>query len=70
MFILILCISTDIGGFIVGRTIKGPKLTKISPNKTISGSLGSYITSIIAIYFYLKYVLITIVVHHLSHASQ
>ena len=45
-FALILaCISSDIGGFIFGNIFKGPKLTKISPNKTISGSLGSIIFS-------------------------
>ncbi len=45
-FTLILaCISSDIGGFIFGNILKGPKLTKISPNKTISGSFGSIIFS-------------------------
>ena len=39
--ILIGCISSDIGGYIFGKTFKGPKLTKISPNKTISGAVGS-----------------------------
>ena len=37
------CIASDIGGFIFGKFIKGPKLTKISPNKTIAGSIGSII---------------------------
>ena len=39
--ILAACIASDIGGFIVGKTLQGPKLSKISPKKTISGSLGS-----------------------------
>ena len=39
--ILIGCISSDIGGYIFGKTFKGPKLTRISPNKTISGTIGS-----------------------------
>ena len=39
--ILIGCISSDIGGYIFGKTFKGPKLTRISPNKTISGAIGS-----------------------------
>ena len=39
--ILVACIASDIGGFIVGKTLKGPKLSKISPKKTISGSFGS-----------------------------
>lgn len=44
LFITLLgCIASDIGGFIFGKIIQGPKLTKISPNKTISGSLGSLI---------------------------
>ena len=44
LFIILLgCIASDIGGFIFGKIIQGPKLTKISPNKTISGSLGSLI---------------------------
>ena len=37
------CIGSDLGGYIFGKIFKGPKLTKISPNKTISGSLGSLI---------------------------
>ncbi len=39
--ILAACIASDIGGFIVGKALKGPKLSKISPKKTISGSFGS-----------------------------
>ena len=45
--ILVICIFTDIGGYIFGRTFKGPKLTKISPNKTYSGMIGGYFLSII-----------------------
>ncbi|MDC1151009.1 phosphatidate cytidylyltransferase [Pelagibacteraceae bacterium] len=45
--ILFACISSDIGGFIFGKIFKGPKLTKISPNKTYSGAIGSLIFSII-----------------------
>ena len=40
LLILIICIFSDIGGYVVGKTIGGKKLTKISPNKTISGSIG------------------------------
>ena len=43
--ILVTCIASDIGGFIVGKVFKGPKLTKISPKKTKSGSLGSMLFS-------------------------
>ena len=46
-FLLInICVSTDIGGYIFGKIIKGPKLTKISPNKTIAGLIGSFIFAI------------------------
>ena len=41
--ILLACIASDIGGFIVGKILKGPKLSKISPKKTISGSFGSLV---------------------------
>ena len=47
LMILVICIFTDIGGYIFGRTFKGPKLTKISPNKTYSGMIGGYFLSII-----------------------
>ena len=39
--ILFSCVASDIGGYIVGKIVKGPKLTKISPNKTRSGAIGS-----------------------------
>ena len=42
--------SSDIGGFTFGKLFKGKKLTKISPNKTYSGVIGSYILSFIAVY--------------------
>ena len=51
-FILTICISTDIGGYVVGKLLNGPKLTKISPNKTYSGMLGGYFFSIISLYFF------------------
>ncbi len=50
LIIIIICISTDLGGYICGKIFKGPKLTKISPNKTYAGMFGSYIFSIIAVY--------------------
>ena len=43
--LLLTCISSDLGGYIFGKTFKGPKISKISPNKTISGSIGSFIFS-------------------------
>tara|TARA_B100000965_G_C19357436_1_gene654497 strand:- start:45 stop:689 length:645 start_codon:yes stop_codon:yes gene_type:complete len=48
LFILIICISTDIGGYIFGKIFKGPKLTKISPKKTYAGVVGGYFLSIIS----------------------
>ena len=57
IFILLLtCVASDIGGFTFGKIFKGPKLTKISPNKTISGVIGSLIFSslfILMITYYL-----------------
>ena len=49
IFILLICISTDIGGYIFGKIFKGPKLTKISPKKTYSGVIGGYLLSIIIV---------------------
>ena len=43
--ILIICIASDIGGYLFGKIFKGNKLTKISPNKTISGAIGSLMLS-------------------------
>ena len=54
--ILIICICSDLGGIIFGKYFKGPKLIKISPNKTISGSIGSFFLAIIAsiiLFYYL-----------------
>tara|TARA_B000000557_G_scaffold252634_1_gene240969 strand:- start:989 stop:1387 length:399 start_codon:yes stop_codon:yes gene_type:complete len=46
--VIIICISTDVGGYIFGNLFKGPKLTKLSPNKTYSGMIGSYFLAIIS----------------------
>tara|TARA_B100000900_G_C20233956_1_gene575102 strand:- start:161 stop:613 length:453 start_codon:yes stop_codon:yes gene_type:complete len=54
--ILLICISSDIGGILFGKILKGPKLTKISPNKTISGSLGSFIFSMLTSSILLDYI--------------
>lgn len=52
LFVLILtCVSSDIGGFVVGKIFKGPKISKISPNKTVSGAIGSIIFSSISFTF-------------------
>ena len=55
LLILIICVSTDIGGYIFGKIFKGPKLTKISPNKTYMGMIGGFILSFISASIYLDY---------------
>ena len=56
--ILLTCVASDIGGFVFGKILKGPKLSKISPNKTIAGAFGSLIFSslflLYIIYFFTK----------------
>ena len=47
--IILICISTDIGGYIFGKIFGGPKLTKISPKKTYAGVFGGYFLSIISV---------------------
>jgi len=49
IFVISICIATDIGGYIFGKIIKGPKLTRISPNKTYSGMIGGYLLSLISL---------------------
>ena len=55
LFVIIICVATDIGGYIFGKIFKGPKLTRISPNKTYSGMIGSYFLSIISVLVYVNY---------------
>ena len=50
-----ICISTDIGGYIFGKVFKGPKLTKISPNKTYAGMIGGFFLSTLTILLYFVY---------------
>ena len=52
--ITLICIFSDIGGLIFGKLFKGPRLTKISPNKTFSGAIGSFFFSIILSIFLFK----------------
>ena len=52
--LLIGCVFSDIGGFIFGKIFKGPKLTKISPNKTISGTIGSFIFCLISLFLFIN----------------
>ena len=48
-YVVIICSSTDIGGYVFGKIFKGPKLTKISPKKTYAGMIGGYFLSLIII---------------------
>ena len=52
ILLILICISTDIGGFIFGKLVGGKKLTQISPNKTYAGVFGSFFLSIIFGHFY------------------
>ena len=71
LYSVLIAILSDIGGLIFGKTFKGKKLTKISPNKTISGSIGSFILSIflipifynnLIIYDFLTLLILTIII--------
>ena len=55
IYAISISIMTDVGGLIIGKIFKGKKLTKISPKKTISGSLGSFIFSIALIPIFFQY---------------
>ena len=54
IFVILVCISTDIGGYFFGKIFKGPKITKISPNKTYAGMIGGYILSLIFLFIIVK----------------
>jgi len=54
LYSVLVAILSDIGGLICGKIFKGKKLTKISPNKTISGSIGSFMFSMLLIPFFYK----------------
>ena len=55
LYVISICIFTDIGGYVFGNIIGGKKLTKISPNKTISGTIGSFIFSVIPLILFLNF---------------
>ena len=54
LYSVLVAVMSDIGGLVCGKIFKGKKLTKISPNKTIAGSIGSFIFSILLIPFFYK----------------
>jgi len=55
ILVILICVSSDVGGFVFGKIFKGTKLTKISPNKTYSGMVGSYFLSVISVLFYTNF---------------
>ena len=54
LYSVLVAILSDIGGLVFGKIFKGKKLTKISPNKTISGCVGSFIFSILLLPLFYK----------------
>ena len=68
LFVILICIFTDIGGYIFGKIFKGPKLNKLSPGKTYSGVVGSFVVSLIGSLIYLNYKIdsFNIIKHQLS----
>ena len=56
IFVLLVCASTDIGGYTFGKLFKGPKLIRISPNKTYSGMIGGYLLSLIFLSFFMNWI--------------
>ena len=71
IFLLVILISilTDIGGFIFGNVFKGPKLTKISPRKTYSGVIGSFILSVVGSLIFIEYFIGLKSYIYMSHLS-
>ncbi len=61
ILVLIICIFTDLGGYIFGKIFKGPKLIKISPKKTYAGAIGGFILSLVAALFYSKHTALGVV---------
>ena len=60
IFIVLISVCTDIGGYIFGKLLKGPKITKISPNKTFSGVVGGFIISLIGALVFYEYMPVTL----------
>ena len=60
LFILFICVLTDLGGYFFGKILKGPKLTKISPKKTISGFVGGFLLPLLIFYILFNNEILTI----------
>ena len=56
ILLILICVFTDIGGYIFGKFFKGPKLIKISPNKTYAGVLGGFLLAVVASLIYINYI--------------
>ena len=56
IFVILICITTDIGGYFFGKIFKGPKLTTISPNKTYAGMIGGYVLSLIFLLIIINFI--------------
>ena len=54
VFIILICIFSDSGGYFIGKLVGGRKLTKISPNKTVAGSIGSFLFSLFPLIIYFQ----------------
>jgi len=79
IYSVLICIMSDIGGFVFGKIFKGPKLTKISPNKTFSGMVGAFIFSLLLMMVYyftidnsdfFKYLIITLIISSISQLGD
>lgn len=51
LWVVLVSVFSDIGGYSFGKLIGGKKITKISPKKTYAGMLGSFIFSTFPILF-------------------
>ena len=67
LLIAIICISTDTGGYFFGKLLKGPKLTKLSPNKTYAGVIGSFLFSIIITILFFE---LTLKIHNFKYSVE
>ena len=67
LLIVIVCMSTDIGGYIFGKIFKGPKLTKFSPKKTYAGVIGSFLLTII---FTILFFEISLKIHNFTFTEE
>ena len=56
IYVILICISTDLGGYIFGKIFKGPKITKISPNKTYAGMIGGYFLSLVCLSIIIEHI--------------